>query len=214
MKIMKIIFTALLLSVAFGTVSYVSADSNPSNDSAGLRISVTPNFETGIEIDTGSVNLDLGNVDMDASTQTESPATFTILGNVANVELNLAAQISGGWVFDNNQTFASTGTNQLNAWASFTSISSVTAPSQGDEYFRVGTSSGAKILSSTENFGPAAIGISGSNGLGRFENNVTNMDTLLPGHQRHLWLYFRTPKTTSTTAQQSIQFQFSVRQGP
>ena len=210
-----LLFTALTVCYSlFAIRTPVFADSNPANDSAAFTISVTPNFDRGIEIDTGNVNLDMGTVDMNASTQTVSPATVTILGNITNTELDLSGMITGGWVFDPNQTFTSTGTNQLNVWASFTDVSSVTVPSQGDEYFRVGTSSGAKLISNTPFFGPAAIGIDGSNGLGRFENNVTDMDALLPGTKRHLWIYLRTPPTTSATAQQSIRFTFSVRSGP
>ncbi|OGR82183.1 MAG: hypothetical protein A2901_04320 [Elusimicrobia bacterium RIFCSPLOWO2_01_FULL_54_10] len=214
-----LILFASLSFLTLGTRAW--ADSDPSNDSAAVTIRITPNFERGVQIETGSVHMDLGLVNMGASTQTVSPATVTILGNILNTELNLAASITGGWVFDPNQTFESTGTNQLNVWASFTSISTASAPAQGNEYFRVGTSSGAKIISNTNLFGPAAVGFAGSAGIGRFENNAGNngpspadMDGMNPNAQRHLWLYFRLPDTTSVSAEQEIQFQFSVRPGP
>ncbi len=217
MKIMKIIFMSIFAAFSLGSLSTVYADSNPANDSAALRISIIPNFDRGVIIDTGNLNLDLGSVDMGASTQTVSPSTITIVGNITNTELDLSGLITGGWVFDPNETLTSTGTNQLNVWASFTSISTATAPAQNDEYFRVGTSSGAKLVSNTNIFAPAAVGKTPGSAVGRFESNeggAGDMDSLSPASRRHVWLYFRLPNTTSITAQQSIQFQFSVRQGP
>ncbi len=207
---------ALTLNSQLSTLNWLYADSNPANDAAAITISITPNIDRGIMIDTGNVNLDLGNLDMNASSQTVMPATVTILGNITNSELDLSAGITGGWVFDPNQTFASTGTNQLNMWASFTTISSAAAPSQGDEYFRVGTSSGAKFTSNTENFGPQPVGVNNGSGVGFFEPNdpASDMDGLNPGDRRHLWIYLHTPPTTSVTTQQKININLSVRPGP
>ena len=192
------------------------ADSNPGNDAGALQVHVTPNVERGVEIDTSTVNLNFGEVEMGATVQTVSPATVTITGNVTNTELDLSAQIIGGWVFDSAQTFTSTGTNQLGAWATFTSLSSAAVPLQGDEYFRVGTSSGAKITYSTHIFNSQRVGVPGVNGIGRFESNAdgANMDSLVPGDKRHLWFFFRTPQTTSVTNEQQIQFTLSVSPGP
>ena len=211
-KLTFLIIASLLLPLV-----WARADSNPSNDSAALSIRITPNFERGVTIETGSVNMDLGYMDMDASTQTVSPATVTITGNILNTELNLAASITGGWVFDPNQTYESTGTNQLNAWVSFTSSNVAAIPSQDGEFFRVGASSGAKIVSDTNVFGPVAVGIAGGSGIGRFEGNAggsADMDSMNPTSQRHLWLRFKTPATTSVIADQQVQFQLSVRPGP
>ena len=186
------------------------------NDAAAIVVTITPDTDRGVEISSGDVVTNLGTVGLGISTYTMRPATVTIVGNMANTELNMAGSITGGWSYDNTQAFTSTGTNLLNVWASFTSISSVTRPSQGDEYFRVGTSSGAKLTSTSGAFGSTAVGLSGSDGVGRFEPDdpAADMDVMSPGNRRHLWLFFRLPPTTSLTSAQDVNFVLSVRAGP
>ena len=48
---MKRIIISLFAATLLGFSALARADSNPSNDSVGLRISITPNFERGIVID-------------------------------------------------------------------------------------------------------------------------------------------------------------------
>ena len=200
---------------------FAYSDTISSNNATAMVVRITPNADRGVQISTGNVNLNMGNVDLGVSTQTVNPATVTITGNMIETELDLSGSITGGWSFDSNQTLASTGTNLLNVWATFTSISSATAPSQDDEYFHVGTASGAKLVSTTNSFPATAVGISGGSGVGFFENyeggtglNGADMDSMSPGSRRHLWTYFRLPPTTSITGAQDINFVLSIRQGP
>ena len=206
-----------LMVVNRSNVHAVYSDTISSNNAAALVVRITPNADRGVTISSSSVQLDLGFVDLGASTQTVSPATVTINGNMTETELDLSASISGGWVFSNSQTFTSTGTNQLNAWLQFTSISTASAPSQSNEYFRVGSSSGSKITSLTNSYAATAVGISGGAGTGKFENNEGgsgDMDSMVPGDRRHLWTFFTLPPTTSLTTAQDINFVLSVRAGP
>jgi len=205
--------------ILLGIIQHASATDISSNNATAIMIRITPHTDQGVEISSGDVNTNLGTVNLGASTQTVNPATVTVVGNMTNTELNMSGSITGGWSYDNNQTRTSTAgaANLLNVWATFTSISTASAPSQGDEYFRVGVDTGAKLLSSNNSFASTAVGLNGSSGLGRFENNeggLGDMDSMNPGNQRHLWLFFRTPPTTSLSAEQSINFVLSTRAGP
>ena len=201
----------LMLGSAVKVHAY--SDSISTNDATAIVVRVTPRADRGVQLSTGNAGfLQLGTVDLGASTQTVNPATVTITGNFAQTELDLSGLISGGWVFENTQTLSnSTGAaNRLNAFVSFTSISSGTAPSQNDEYFRVGTTSGSKLTSDTHIFAGVRAGVTvgnGSLGTGRFENNGTgneDMDDLSNTAQRHMWTYFKLPAATSSTGEQSI----------
>ena len=203
----------------------VHADADPSNDSAAMVIRIRLNVDRSVTIATGDVGMDLGYVTMGASTWTIHPATVTIGGNISNTELSLAAQISGGWVFDNTQTVTSTAgsANVLHAWAQFTSVSTGLAPAQDNDNFRVGTTSGSKIISTDTGpiFASAPVGFSGSAGIGRFENSEGvsgtfggDMDGMNPGAKRHMFTYFTLPPVTTVATDQDIQFTLTVRAGP
>ena len=207
---------ALGLVVLNSSKAQAYSDTISSNDATAIVIRITPRADRGVEISTGDASfLELGTIDIGASTQTVSPATVTITGNMAETELDLSASITGGWVFDNNQITASTGANQLNAWVSFTSISTggIPATNNTEEYFRVGSSSGAKLTSLTQTFTGTRVGLSGADGVGRFENNeggAGNMDRMVNYSKRHMWTFFRLPPTTTITSQQTINIVLSV----
>ncbi len=206
------ILLGLLLS-AFAAVSPLQADSNPSNDSASLEIFITPNFDRGVEIDTANVHLNLGSLEMGVATQTVRPATVTIVGNVLNNELELSANIVGGWNFDDN--VASQETDNLQAWAVFKSAADPVMPSKAASNFD-DTDDAVTPATASPTFGPARVGMQYGNGGtdDRFEDGTTDMDSLAPQIKRHLWFYFRTPSVTSVTAQQEIHFTLTVTPGP
>lgn len=187
------------------------ADFNPSNDSASLQIIITPNFDRGVEIDTANVHMNLGLLEMGASTQTVRPATVTIVGNVLGNELNLSANIVGGWTFDDDVT--TLDADKLANWVVFTSASNPAAPSKSGSAFDDANDSLQTVGAA---FGPVRVGTqNGNSGLnGRFEDGVTDMDSLVPQDKRHLWFYFRTPGTTSFTNQQEIHYTLTVTPGP
>ena len=217
---LKVIGLAVLGLLAMSR-TFVHADTNPGNDSAALMVRITPNVDRGVSISSSDLStgqIDLGYVSLGASTWTVHPATVTIQGNVLNTELDLAASIAGGWVFNNAQTLASTASaaNQLNAWVTFTSISTGIAPAQDDEYFRVGTTSGAKITSLTQTMSARTVGLTPTSGIGFFESNESgnaDMDSMNPADKRHMYTYFTLPPVTSITSAQDINFVLSVRAG-
>jgi hypothetical protein len=207
------VLAAAALLFAFQTGAW--ADSNPSNDTDDIEITITPNIDRGVSIDTNNVAMDLGSVDMNASTQTVRPATVTIQGTVTNTELELSAQISGGWSFEPVAT--SSTTDQLKVWAVFTATTVFTVPAKNNNTF---DDTNDFLGASGTSFPATRVGsASGGNGNinNSFEDNSGNtfadMDALRPGMKRHLWLYFTTPPLTSTANPQSIRFYLTVKQG-
>src|SRR5262249_12493203 len=98
---------------------------------------------------------------------------------------------------------------------------SATAPSQNDEYFHVGTTSGCKLISATNVTTNFNVGVANGSGTGFFENLETttgltggDMDSMIAGSPRHLWTFFRLPPTTSITGAQDVNFILTIRQGP
>ena len=224
-KLAGLASTALALGLLVMSAAPVHADFDISNDSAALVIRIRPNIDRSVTISTGNVGMDLGYVTMGGSTWTINPATVTIGGNISNTELSLTAQIIGGWVFDNTQTITSTASaeNVLLAYVQFTGVSTGIAPAQSYEYFRVGTTSGTKIVSAatSPNFAGVPVGLAGSSGIGRFENNAgsvgptnADMDSISPTAVRHMFTYFTLPPVTTIATDQDIQYTLTVRAGP
>lgn len=208
--------------LAIGTLTVMSlmvkdakADANVANDTATIMITITPNVDRSVSIDTNNVAMDLGLVNLNASTQTVRPATVTIGGNLTNTELDLSAQISGGWGFE--PTATSTTTDLLKVWAVFTATTVFTTPTKNNNTF----DNTNDYLSATGTSFPGTRVGSSSGGGGNinnsFEDNSGNafadMDALNPNMKRHLWLYFVTPDVTSTAAAQQIRFYLTVKQG-
>jgi len=211
----RLLITTLALLLGAGAVQFAWADADPSNDSAALTITVTPNIDIGVTLDTSAVSggfLSLGSVDLYASTQTVRPATMTIVGNLATQEVNLSATLTGGWKFDvSPSTWATSGeTDALAAYAQFTSTTVATAPS-GPAFN--GAPNDALDVDATSfpstrcGGGPSATGT-------RFEDGTTDMDNLAVGAQRHLWFYFRLPNQTSVQTQQSVKVTLTAQSNP
>lgn len=192
-------------------ISAVHADTNPANDSANVEITIRPSIDRGISIDTSNVNMDLGLVDMNTATQTVRPATVTILGTVTNTELNLSAQITGGWSFDDVVT--TTETDKIAVWAVFKSTTSATPPAKSGSDFDDAQDA---LNSGSPYFPPTRVGLAGGDtgNNDRFEDGLVNMDSLNPNTKRHLWFYLRTPLDTTTINEQRIQFMLTVVPGP
>jgi hypothetical protein len=104
----------------------------------------------------------------------------------------------------------------------FTSVSTGIAPAQDNEYFRVGITSGSKIVPTDTGpiFSASQVG-NGTNTIGFFENNEGgsgagggDMDAMAPGDVRHMYTYFRLPPVSTVIADQDIQYTLSVRAGP
>jgi hypothetical protein len=213
----------LALGVLVMSQAPAHADYDTSNDSAAIVIRIRLNVDRSVTIATGDVGMDLGYVGMNTSTWTIHPATVTIGGSIGNTELNVSADITGGWVFNNYETNESTAgsENMLNAWVQFTGVSTGIAPAQDLENFRVGSASGCKITADGPVYLGTPVGIAGGSGIGRFENFAGNagptpadMDSMNPVSKRHMFTYFMLPPITTTPNDQDIHFTLTVRTGP
>ena len=213
----KYLATLVVGMLALGSllVGEAKADANVANDTATIQITITPNVDRGVTIATQTVNMDLGLVDLNVSTQTVSPATVTIQGNLTNTELDLSAGISGGWTFE--PTATSTTTDKLKTWVVFTATTTNATPAKNNNTF---DNSNDFLSSTVAEFSGTRVGSSsggGGNINNSFEDNSGNafadMDALNPGALRHMWMYFTTPDLTTTSAAQLIRFYLTVKAG-
>ena len=177
-----------------------------------LTISILPNAYYAVDIDTANVTLNLGTVDLGASTQTVHPSTVSIQSTFATTDLRVQEAISSGgtpWSFDTDSTTIET--DGLAVWATFTSIERSSAPTQTADYFSgtVPGAAGSDMVSTTNRYVGDSASFSTSN---LFENNSgfdsKNMDGMAPepnaAAKSHLWLYFRLPNATTSSAAQNI----------
>ena len=205
-KRMTAALLGLMLTAVLGVGAY-AADPNAANTEDGLTVRITPNADYGVTIDTtnqgiASGAIDLGALNLYASTYTVKPATVTITGTVSRrgatntgQELDVTANISGGWVLDATPTTDATSgsIDELAMYLLFTPTSLSGAPG-ANEFITDGT---VTVTGS-------AIRAGGSGGAGtKFERN-TDMDNLSVGNARHMWMYFRLPSETSTGNAQDV----------
>ena len=205
-RILKVVLT---LTFGLGLVSFAQAAINDR-----LTVTIMPNAYYSVEVDTETVALDLGAVDMSASTQTVSPATVTINSTYATTDLKLQGAIAASanpWSFDDDS--ASAEANQIAAWATFTSVERSSAPTQTGDYFSgtVPGTAASDLVDASDRY----VGSSAADGTSNlFENNTEDatkdMDAMPPdpdaAAKSHLWLYFRMPSASSGNAAQNITF--------
>jgi hypothetical protein len=219
---------AAALAVGMACVGRAWADSNPLDDADSLTLTVSPNVNYSVDIDTGNTTLGLGSVDLGQSTFTVRPATVTFGGNITvGHEADLSAAIAGGWNFNaagSVSTATAGGLNLINLYALFTSTNLAAAPSGAT----FGDPDGANVPetraaiapgAAAATFGPTRVGQSGGGAgthTGNFECNsgapctkdMDSIDTLSGGTnsaKAHLWFFIRMPGSTSIGTQQSIQ---------
>ena len=199
----------LVMGMVMVNVSRVEAsysDQISTNNAAELIVKITPRGDRGVEISSGEATLDLGIVDMSMSTKTVHPATVTIYGNMSTTELEMTSTITaaaGSWGFDDDPS--NTNADLLAVWSVFSGIAISSAPS--DNEFVV---SNATVTQSMVTTASRIGGVSG-NGT-RFEGvwPGSDMDNMVPGTKRHLWVRMRTPSSTSFTGEQSVHFNLAI----
>jgi len=189
----------LLFAALFACSSApVYADQNPGNDSDAITISVLPVFDIGVSIDTSAVNLNF-TLPMGATDFTVSPATLTILGNIQPQEIDIEAtniSVSPTWAPDADEV---AGIDEVQVYALF-SVNRSSRPLEAEF-------AGAKNLITTA---AKRAGLAlGSGPNNNFENNVmtggADMDNMLVGTERQMWLRIDTPPLTTTGEVQAIQ---------
>jgi hypothetical protein len=196
-------FCASVFSILFAAVLAVSpasvfADTNPANDSDSITMTIVPVVDIGVSIDTTSVVLNF-TLPMGATDFTLNPANLTILGNVQAQEIDVqATNVSANpvWTADTDET---AGIDEVQVYALF-SVGRGANPSLAEF-------AGVKNLVT-----PTLKRAGGSPGAGpdlNFENNSmtggVDMDNMLVGDTRQMWLRIDAPPLTTTGDVQKIQ---------
>ena len=200
----------LVISTAVKAQAYT--DVLNSNNTAQITITIRPNVDRSVTITTTNVNMDLGSVDITGgfvSTQTVSPSTVTIGGTFGNTDLLLSANITSAgtpWTFDASS--AGISSNSLATWVTFTDVSTVTAPSQSSVYF----ADNSLLDSASQSYAATRVGDSSATSFGKFENGF-NSNNMAVNDKRHMWMFFRMPSDSNTTADQKITFILTVDSG-
>ena len=181
--------------------------------SDSLTVTITPNAYYAVDVDTSTMLMNLGTVDLGIATHTVSPATVTVQSTYAQTDLTLVgfATTTAGipWTFDDDTT--STETDKLAAWAVFTDTSVFAAPTQGSG----GAFSGSIPAQPDSDVISAATQDVGNNGIidrrfvlddttagYRSMEDIPSSASDLAASRSKLWLYFRLPpSSTSSTAQ-------------
>ena len=205
MKRMKKVALALAFALGFAKVSQAAV-------SDALTVTITPNAFYSVVIDTTNVSLNLGTVALGASTQTVRPSTVTIQSSYASTDLKLQGAITSAgtpWTFDSNT--ASTETDTLATWATFTSVARSSVPAQFGDYFSgsVPGAAASDVVDASSRYVGSSVADCTTN---LFENNVgfdlKDMDAMAPipaaSGTSQLWLYFRLPNVTTSSNAQNV----------
>ncbi len=202
----KLIRASMALAFTLGLAHVAQAAVTDS-----LTVTITPNGYYSVDIDTANVALDLGVVDLAASTATVQPSTVTVLSSFATTDLQLQGFIDSAgtdWTFDADTT--SNELDSLQAWGVFTTIAHTTAPAQSGGYFS-GTQPGVNnsdVISNTNRYVGTQGGVTNQFEAASGEHGFKDMDALAPSPDplatSLLWLRFRLPSNTTTTNPQNI----------
>ncbi len=186
------------------------ATTNSANNQDSLTITILPNIDRGVSIDTNTEIMDLGTVDLGVTTQTVRPATVTILGSMSSdgsqttgqeLDLSLTFSPVGGWSLDTSPTIDSTSneTDAIAVYALFSDTTLSLAPTA------------AQFVAENGAFTTTLARAGGGVGNGtRFEKTGggalpgDGMDHLSTGDKAHLWMLFRLPNVTTVTDAQEI----------
>ena len=202
----RLIKAAAVLAVVLGFAAQVRAAVTDQ-----LTVIITPNAFYSVDIDTTNVSLDLGTVDLAASTQTVQPSTVTILSSYSTTDLRLQGAIASAgtpWTFDANT--ASNEGDSLQAWGTFTTVAMTSAPAQTGGYFS-GTQPGVSdsdVISTTNRYVGTQGGVNNSFEAASGDFAFKDMDALPPSpsaaSKSHLWLFFKLPTDTTSTNAQNV----------
>jgi hypothetical protein len=170
----------------------------PSNDQDSIQITITPNIDRGVQIDSQTVSVDLGTLPLATSTQTVRPATVTILGTVASQELTVAGSILPTWSFDTTPSVDTTSMeNDALAFYLLFSDTTLSAAPPGPEFV---ADSGAFTGQTLRAGGDAGAGVV----FEKQNGGAKDMDNRAPADQSHLWFFLRMPGTTSSANAQTV----------
>lgn len=173
-----------------------------------LTITLTPNVNANVAVTTTTVRwqnvgvgeiagLDLSTLDLGATVYMIQPATFTMTGTFANMEVSVKAQgyTMGNWTFDADGTAAA---DQLQVYALMSDTSEPDAPLLTNYADGSADNVGDQIITTDRRYGQ-----SGGDGAGdsifQEVDYATASENMGNGAQRHMWLRADLPPSTSDT---------------
>ncbi len=210
MKGKKYVAALLGLALMVTGVRTAKATANSDNNADSLTITILPNIDRGVSIDTTAAYMDLGTMDLKLTTRTVHPATVTILGTLASdgsqtsgQELDLSLTFTGGWSLDTAPTIDTTGVggevDALAVYALFSDTGLSTVPTA------------AEFVSDNGAFTTMSARAGGGSGDGtQFEKTglgvlpVDGMDHKNPQEKAHLWMLLRMPSATTSGGSKTV----------
>ena len=203
----KVLGALMALAMTLTHTTQAWAIAEPSNDQDSITITITPNVDRGVEIDSTTVAVDLGAVSLNTTTQTVRPATVTILGTIGNTELDVTGTIAPTWSFDTTPTVDTFSSEQdaLAFYMLFSDTNLSNAPTGADFSADSGEFTGTSLRAGGD------VGNGGT--FEKTGNGVKDMDARNPADTSHLWFFLRLPGTTTTSAAQSVQITLSAVPG-
>lgn len=179
------------------------------SDKDALTVTITPNAYYAVTVTTGAAAyLNLGLVNLAASTYTAHPATVTITSTYAGTDLRLqGVMLSGNWLFDADTT--TNESDRLQAWALFTDTGTA-AGVPADAFFTgtAPTANNSDVFDATDRHVDDNGGSTDRFVLTAGDANYKSMEDLPNtggAASSHLWFKFRLPSATTSTGAHGIQ---------
>jgi len=212
-KLEGIVRSRALRTIAFWALSFsalaapvpVLADANPGNDSGAFTIRLLPSVDLGVVVDTtgahwfGSADLDAVS-DMGTTQRLETGVTLTVTGNFNNQELELEAAANDTWTLASDESDAQ---DQLRLYAMIGADQS-TPPSAAL------ISGAANLVTGTATRAGQPQADEGGDANHAYEFSTAqspqyqDIDGMVVGTTRSLWLRVDTPPLTTSDEQQSF----------
>lgn len=174
-----------------------------------LTITLTPNVNANVAITTTTVRwqnvgvgeiagLDLGTLDLGATAYMIQPATFTMTGSFAAMEVEAQAvgYTMGAWSFDADGTAAE---DQLQVYALMSATSEPDAPVLADYDNGSADNVGDQIIASARRYGRSGADDGTNDSIYQKSTYGPASENLANGEQRHMWLRADLPPSTSDT---------------
>ena len=174
-----------------------------------LTITLTPNVNANVAITTTTVRwqnvgvgeiagLDLGTLDLGATAYMIQPATFTMTGSFAAMEVEAQAvgYTMGAWSFDADGT---ANEDALQVYSLMSAATEPDAPALTDYDNGSADNVGDQIIASARRYGRSGSDDGGNDNAFQKAAYSSASENLANGEQRHMWLRADLPPSTSDT---------------
>ena len=205
-RALRTIFVSALGLIAAFSPATVRADANPGNDSGAFVLRLLPSVDLGVTVDTtgahwfGSSDLAVVS-EMGTTNRLETGVTLTVTGNFNNQELQLEAVANDSWALDTDEA---DGPDQLRLYAMIGADQGAVVPAAA---LLSGT---ANLLTGTPTRAGQPQADEGGDSNHSYEFSTAqspeyqDIDGMVVGTTRRLWLRADTPPLTTSDEQQSF----------